>query len=272
VDSDDLLPDGALESLLSAARGDAYDLVIGDCAVVGKNQKHSVLNAESRAYSSASLCVEMMIAGKTKLLMSAVWAKLFRNDVIQANGLRFDVSLINGEDGGFIADYLSRAARIYNVRSVVYTLYRYEEAERISAVSAFYYDFFEFYLSHAQKLWRIAGDGVAAEMKTTFYSRFLDELIIYLIHAVAYEDCFTRGRLASKLNNIVKNEMVRRAIAVYRRTNPSFSLLIPLCIRVKNSRLLYLALRMRVRRYWRTHKRARLVKSVYRERQKPGES
>jgi len=263
VDSDDELPPDALELLIGAVEKHGCEMAIGDCDVIGENQKFSYLNAVTEAYTSPELTIEMMIVPKTKWLMSAVWGKLFLCDTISEHNLKFSIELINGEDGMFIVDYLSHINNVINVGKIVYKLYRYDEEERISAVSAFYYDFYDFYLMHSENLWRIARNHISMDMEKVFYRRFLDGMISYLIHAVAYKEHLAEKSCIPMLNRVMENEMVAKAIKAYKRSDPSTSILIPFFMRTKCVRLLYLAIELRVKRYWKTHARAKLIKSVY---------
>lgn len=264
ADSDDELYPNAIELLINAAMQGEYDMVIGDCKVTGKIEKFSHLTAANKIYTNYSLGIEMMIVPETKWLMSAVWAKLFKNDIINAYHLRFNEKLINGEDGGFIVDYLSHIEHIAHVDQTIYTLYRYEESERVSAVTAFYYDFYAFYMMHSEKLWNITKNHIPKEAEEDYYSRFIDGLITYLVHIAAYQNYFSNKQIILILKDIMNHELVSTAIKSYKRSNPAFSVLIPLFIKSKNSTLLYYALKLRVRQYWKTHTRSKLVKSIYR--------
>ena len=266
VDSDDELAEDSLQILLSAALLGEYNLIIGDCCVIGSNQKYDLLCADNEIYSSDGIAVEMMLRPETGLLMSAVWGKLFSNDLIREFGLLFNADYANGEDGLFIDDYLRYTGNIYNVKSPVYKLYRYDEAERISAVSAFYPDFFEFHLIHSGNLWEIAKAYISDSDRKAFMNKVIDNMIMHLVRAAVCEDFFQQGYFLGNLKGIVKMELVVSAIREYRRINPDHSVFIPLFIRMKMPRLLYHALRARTKVYRKTHKDPIIVKSIYRHK------
>lgn len=104
VDSDDMVLDGFLESLVIAVNRDeridlaycGYAIVEGSTSIktfrsaiyIGKEQLHDVLSS-------------------TKLLYRcSPWAKLFRRSIITDNGLQFDENLTISEDRLFLYQYL----------------------------------------------------------------------------------------------------------------------------------------------------------------------
>ncbi|GHV17435.1 hypothetical protein AGMMS49938_18200 [Fibrobacterales bacterium] len=265
VDSDDVLPKNALETLVGVNCDKQFDMVIGDCNIIGHNLNFSYLSTEKSEYSKVDLCYEIMTNQIVRWLMSAVWGKLFVNSIIKKQNIRFDETLINGEDGIFIMDYITHTRMIFNVKTLVYNLYRYKEEERISAVSAFYYDFFRFHFMHSERLWSVVKDKLSSAKREIFYCKLTDFLIIYLVRAMAYEKFIGKKKLKIALKSIVQSDMIKTATIFYQRTNPSYSRLIPRCLKLKNSYLLYFALKLRVNKYNQTHERAKLIKSVFRE-------
>jgi glycosyltransferase involved in cell wall biosynthesis len=272
ADSDDELPFNAIELLIGVNDLDNFDLIIGNCEVIGNFKKHgyNLFDAPNKEFSSIDISHKILVDKKLFLLMSAAWGKLFRKEIIKNNSLRFDDSLINGEDLIFVAEYISCIHKIKNVDSVVYKLYRYDVSERISLTSVFYPDFFELHLRHSEILWKILEKSLFEDRYGTTPPKFLDvsvkfidNLIANLVKAFAYEDFFKDKTIP--LDEIVQNELVKKTIKVYKRRNKSYSLLIPLFIRLKTSYLLRQALKHRAKKYINSIGKSNIVKSIYRK-------
>lgn len=264
VDADDYLPIHAFSNLINSMKSDA-DLYMGSVLALGEEEPN-YMYAKYETITTDTLAYEMMCTPKTRLLMSGVWGKLFRTEIIRTNDLRFKETLKNGEDGYFIADYMRCINRIVNIKDEppVYYLMRYLPEERVSAVSAAYPDFFCFHLEHSRYLYRLIKDKSSYKMEN-WYQAFINELIIHLVRAYAYEDFFEEGELANWMNRIVEDELVRNAIGYYRRKNMNDSRSIPRAIRNGDGTLLDIELRKRAVLYCQNNKRKELISSIYRD-------
>lgn len=265
ADSDDVVPKDSIKSLLDSTNSCDYGLVMGKCEVIGKETKFDYLKANHAEYTNKSLCVEMTLEPSAGLLMSAVWGKLFLNEVIKKHALEFDTSLINGEDGLFVLNYLENTERIFNSDILAYSLYRYDECERVSAVSALYYDFIYFYTKFTEKLLLIVGDNISPNDNILFNSNLINGMISYLVRAIAYEEHFNKQDIRLLLSKIVKSEWVEVALRSYCRTDPKHSILIPFCLKCKSHFGLYFALRCRSRKYLKRYPKKLNVKSVFKQ-------
>ena len=104
VDSDDMVLDCFLESLVAAVRTDErIDLAYCGYAIV--DSKTSIKTYKSGAYVGRDRMHELL--SKTNLLYRcSPWAKLFRRSIIAHNELRFDENLSISEDRLFLYQYL----------------------------------------------------------------------------------------------------------------------------------------------------------------------
>lgn len=263
VDADDELPPYAFELLCSST--DAAELYIGSCMVRSKDNGSDLLVGNKTEYSKEEMAYDMMCEPKTKALMSGVWGKLFLSCIVKAHMIMFDENWQNGEDGLFMVEYLKYVMKAVHFRDCqpVYYLYRYCADERISAVSAFYPDFFEFYLIHSERLYAMVS-GTDMD-QPAFYSKFIDSLIVFLVWAYAYQDFFENNVLKLKLKEIVEKRLVCKAIKYYKREKKSYSVAIPMAIYLKSVNVLTLVLKMRAKKYILNRKKNDLLKSVYRE-------
>lgn len=118
VDSDDMVLDCFLESLMNAASRDeridlaycGYAIVEGSASVktyksgtyIGKEQVHDALSRTNLLYRCSP------------------WAKLYRRSIIADNGLKFDVNLSISEDRLFVYSYLAHVKGIAVTSQVGY--------------------------------------------------------------------------------------------------------------------------------------------------------
>ncbi|MDR0516770.1 MAG: glycosyltransferase [Fibromonadaceae bacterium] len=261
VDSDDELLVNSVEELLNCTN--ECELVLGGMKIVGKNQKYNQLTFDYSQLSTVEIVTEIMINDIFSYIMSSACAKLFRMNIIKDFKINFDTSLINGEDGLFVLVYLSNISKIRNVSTIVYVINRYEPEERVHAVYTTYPDFFYFYIMYFQKLWNLIYSCITPPKFLDVSVKFIDNLIANLVKAFAYEDFFKDKTIP--LDEIVQNELVKKTIKVYKRRNKSYSLLIPLFIRLKTSYLLRQALKHRAKKYINSIGKSNIVKSIYRK-------
>lgn len=119
VDSDDMLTDTFLSSMLNAAEsGQNVDLVYGSYAIVegGKTSislYNNMLYTESGGVRNALLSTKIMHR-------CSPWAKLFKRSIIEANHLRFDMKLPISEDRLFVYGYFPYVKCIATTATVGY--------------------------------------------------------------------------------------------------------------------------------------------------------
>ena len=104
VDSDDIVLDGFLESLVDAVNRDVrIDLAYCGYAIIERST--SIKTYRSATYIGKEQLHDVL--SSTKLLYRcSPWAKLFRRSIISDNGLQFDTNLTISEDRLFLYQYL----------------------------------------------------------------------------------------------------------------------------------------------------------------------
>lgn len=70
----------------------------------------------------------------SEIYLSALWNKLFDNDIIKENNIKFDLSLSMGEDFRFSVEYLDKAES-RAVYAISESLYNYRKASEESLIS-----------------------------------------------------------------------------------------------------------------------------------------
>ena len=110
VDSDDLVLDCFLESLVNAvSRDDQIDLAYCGYAIVERN---TTVNTYQSASYIGKDALRQLFSSTNLLYRCSPWAKLFRLSIIKANDLEFDTRLQVSEDRLFIYNYLQHVRGI----------------------------------------------------------------------------------------------------------------------------------------------------------------
>lgn len=110
VDSDDLVLDCFLQSLVDAVSADnRIDLAYCGYAIV--ERKTTVKTYQSASYIGKD-ALRHLFSSTNLLYRCSPWAKLFRLSIIKANGLEFDTRLQISEDRLFIYNYLQHVRGI----------------------------------------------------------------------------------------------------------------------------------------------------------------
>lgn len=118
VDSDDIVLDGFLESLVAAVnREERIDLAYCGYAIVEGST--SIKTYQTKTYIGKEQLHDVL--SSTKLLYRcSPWAKLFRRSIITDNGLKFDTNLTISEDRLFIYKYLIHVRGVATTSTVGY--------------------------------------------------------------------------------------------------------------------------------------------------------
>ncbi len=111
IDSDDWVAPHYLETLLGLAEGDGgFDLVIGGYTAMSGNKPDRRL-----AFPDAAIGSERFADLFTKHRIydyGYIASKLYRRELVEQHGLRFNTAVSLGEDSFFMLDYLCHASRV----------------------------------------------------------------------------------------------------------------------------------------------------------------
>ena len=128
IDADDLILPTCLSKMVSTAETYGTDLVLSGFDRFGDDwETHNFAGIfpvllTQRIEDFLMLYTEP----RTNMFGVSIWAKLFRTDMLNAHGLRFDPDITYEEDCNFIADCLGH---IKTVSAVGEVLYRYRQQE-----------------------------------------------------------------------------------------------------------------------------------------------
>lgn len=137
VDADDIIVEDAFENL---EKIEDYQMILFDVEVVenGKKNIWKVLNCNHGVVDKKEILVELLTGNR----MNSPWAKLFSNECIQKNKIRFDENMITGEDMNFVIDFLTYTSRYCYTEKIAYCYQRedYSRMTRIKRYPDIYYD------------------------------------------------------------------------------------------------------------------------------------
>lgn len=115
VDADDYLPEKGIEMMLSAMR-DETELVVGSHEAFRRGYAKKIIR-EERVFSSKMIREQF---GGFDACLDTVWAKLYKKEIIDKYGLRFDNQLPYSEDHVFNLEYCKQIRNAVTISGVVY--------------------------------------------------------------------------------------------------------------------------------------------------------
>lgn len=264
VDSDDEIKSNMTEALVNAIEEQDCDIVI--CGYSTIRQEKKDISIEARLYERN----EFLILSYTDVKVSPlVWSScnmMFKNCLLEENNLRFDSAYLMGEDGFFTLEYLKKCKKVFVLNQVFYNYYIYKPEERISTISYFTPDVYEFVIRYFERLFYGIKCEIKEQEKSILLQAFYDKLIAELVHLGAYSEYFSNDDLEKRLSSVVSTELVIQAGKVYTRTRKSDSIVIPLFMRWKTIKFLYLALKKRGKQYIAKCGKRSIVRSIYNHR------
>ena len=122
IDSDDVVPQGAIQAMVTAMEG--QDLVIAHFQICTPQSasRRGLIKQERQMDRAAFL--EALIIWPGAYYYSAMWNKLYRRSVVEEHNIRFDTTVIWGEDCLFNMTYDRFVQRVRCIPVVVYHYYR----------------------------------------------------------------------------------------------------------------------------------------------------
>ena len=131
VDADDVILEAAFDAINIT---DKYQLIIFDIDVTenSKNSVWKVLDCSSGVIQKENVIVELVTSNR----MNSPCSKLFLNECIKQNNIRFDENMVTGEDMNFVIDFVQCVTDIYYTGKSAY-YYKREEATRITRIKKF---------------------------------------------------------------------------------------------------------------------------------------
>ncbi|MFH0976555.1 MAG: glycosyltransferase [Spirochaetota bacterium] len=193
IDNDDEYLPNAVELMIEAVKSDEVDLVIGGC-LERRGQIEHFATGHLRKYSAKEAAHGYLYSDCNYgiiYIISTVWAKLFRHEIICANSISFDERFVVGNDMVFICEYLKHARAVYDVFAPIYVYYKFHPSERVQGMTWFYPDAFFLFAYVADKMIKIAQPD-ENEFKQITIKQYKD-LLYGLVNATANKEHFKNG-------------------------------------------------------------------------------
>ena len=124
VDSDDLLPQDALTSLLSDPD---VDLVCGEYQLFlnGVETDKPAIAKRNKHFDKESFLVDVIYpylkVPRGHHMLAVTWGKLFKTSIIRKHNIKYNDTVNKYEDGQFILDYVTHIKNCLLITDVVYT-------------------------------------------------------------------------------------------------------------------------------------------------------
>lgn len=134
VDSDDLLPDGALKRMIYEMETNQVSMVCGNHAYLYGDL---ILPRQSRVeegiYNFSDVQDNLIDDGTLSgILFGSVWGCLYKNDLLEKNNIKFDKEITKNEDGLFNIEYLLQSKRVLVMNDTpVYYYRQYKNEDNI---------------------------------------------------------------------------------------------------------------------------------------------
>ena len=120
ADADDSLPRHSIAVLVARAEADGTELVIGGYT----EYAGEVTRQKNMANRSDTIGMDEMLRivnrKANSIFYGVLWNKLFRRDLIEGRGIRFEPCFHWGEDFAFVMDYLAGVNRVAFLTEAVY--------------------------------------------------------------------------------------------------------------------------------------------------------
>ena len=131
IDSDDLLPEGALKKLYDLIKNDNYDVVFGQHVLdYSARQIPKTARLAPGVYSYQDIKSNLIDDGTlTGFLFGNVWAAIYQRSPILNNNILFDEKVEVNEDGLFNFLLLSRCNKIFVTKEIVYIYRKWKTAK-----------------------------------------------------------------------------------------------------------------------------------------------
>lgn len=123
LDSDDMVPPGALDVLLSAATTTGSALTIGK--LVWFKSREECLVPFQKKSSGSTLVVNIRDSAYLQSVPGCHCCNLYSRDLLEAHGIRYDSDLTYGEDQLFQATAMVHAGSVTIIDDVVYAYHHY---------------------------------------------------------------------------------------------------------------------------------------------------
>lgn len=263
VDSDDEIKKEMTETLVNTMEREKCDIAI--CGYSNKGRLTKEICSETRLYNRTEFLVTSYVNEKISPLVWGTCNMLFKHSVLLNKKIRFDSTFAMGEDGLFTLAYLLQIEKIFVINRILYDYYLYEPIERVSAVSHISPDVYELRIHYFNQLFIGLKNDIKKQEEKLLLQTFHDKLIAGLVRLGAYSEDISNGDMEERLKFVLHNKLVEQASKVYTRKRRGDSILIPLFIKWKFVRLLYVALKIKGKKYISKYGKRSFIQSVYTE-------
>lgn len=125
LDADDTIPPGALDLLLDAARSTSSDMAIGE--VLGLDDRAEAGRASRPGAGGPVVTTNIHRSAWLQSVPGHHGGNLYRRQLLEDHGIRFETDLVLGEDQLFQATAIMKSATVAVIKDTVYHYHRYRD-------------------------------------------------------------------------------------------------------------------------------------------------
>ncbi len=263
VDSDDEIEKKMTETLVNEIKKYNCDIVICGFSLIGHEKKD--IRIDTCLYDRNEFLILSYTDTKVTPLVWSSCNMIFKNSYLQENNLRFDSFYDIGEDGLFTLEYIIKCKKVLVLNKIFNNYYRYKKEERVSATMSFPIDIYELRIRYFELLFNVLKYEINNSDNKILLQTFYDQLVAGLVRLGAYFEHFSENEIKQKLTFVVNNKLVIKAGEIYKTKRDDDSILIPLFIRCKSVKFLYVVLKKRGEKYIDKYGKCLMVRSIYKK-------
>lgn len=238
LDSDDYLPNDAIQKLVNSLEESGADFTIGSFThVYGDTFNPHSMRIKPGKYDTTSLLPYFLDDGTLSgFLLGSVCATLYRTDVIVSNDIKFDEKIRNNEDGLFNMEFAIHANNLNVIDSCVYYYRQISNSGSTSRNKG--YDYNSLIINKLRSLpWNLDGNDFENQVKARNVSLALWDILLYPRNLNLKDGyCFIRERVS-------RSEVKEGLPFIKYRQIPFYKRVFAYLIRFRQSLLLYLVVR-----------------------------
>lgn len=260
LDSDDEIHEKKTEILVNTILEEHADIAFCGIGVMGNDNKE--FRGLESSYKVPEFIYLANIDASLRLLISSSCACILKRDIITKYDIYFNDEFLVGEDCLFILNYLSKCEKVYVKNEILYYYKRYKASDRVSITSYLSSDVYQLFIMNYKETLKIIEEHLSVAEKSILSQKFFDRLIPSLMNFIIYQS-YSKKDILIELKEIISCKEVHQSSLLYRRRNKEHSKWIPIFIRLKLPRLLYIVLVIRGKKQIRLYGKYQYVNSIY---------
>lgn len=209
IDSDDCVNPDYLDYLISEIRKQKVDMVLSGIVMEYFTEERGSIRytiTESQKLTVRAL-FEKLELDYPQICICGPWCKLYKNSIIQRNGIRFDKNLSNGEDTCFNLDYFKKIETVFFSRQIFYHYRRLNPNSLFSVFRKDSYEILDYVYSKMYTL--ILEQNCSREAVQRFKEMYYSMLIGGVVAFFYSENNISKKRRMQQIKKVCEDPLVQ---------------------------------------------------------------